>query len=432
MSQVIPMEDINLHFTGDLHAVGTANNLVAAMIDNHIMHGNILKIDPQKITWRRAMDMNDRTLRNMVVGLGGKTNGVPREDHFDITVASEIMAGLCLSKDLTDLKKRIERIVVASSYDKKPITIKDLHVAGAVTVLLKDALKPNIVQTLEHTPAFIHGGPFANIAHGCNSIMATNLALSLADYVVTEAGFGADLGAEKFFDLTSRIADLHPEAVVIVASVRALKHHGNDNLTVGMENLGKHIENMKKFGLQAVVAINKFTTDTKEELEIIETYCKRFGVAVSLCEVWGKGGKGGEDLATKVIASMAINKKFHQLYPLTLSLQEKIETIAKEIYGADGVIFSDQAKGQMQLFAEWGVNDLPVCMAKTQYSLSDNPKLLNRPTGFKITINSIRLSAGAGFFVALTGDIMTMPGLPGKPTAEIVDIDENGVISGLF
>ncbi|MFH0749295.1 MAG: formate--tetrahydrofolate ligase [Candidatus Gottesmanbacteria bacterium] len=431
MSQVVPMEDINLHFTGDLHAIGCANNLVAAIIDNHLMQGNVLGIDPAKITWRRAMDMNDRSIRNIVIGLGGKANGVVREDHFDITVASEIMAVLCLSKDLQDLKKRVEHIIVAASYDKKPITIKDLGVAGSVTALLKDALKPNLVQTLEHTPAFIHGGPFANIAHGCNSIIATKLALSLADYVITEAGFGADLGAEKFFDLKCRIADLHPVAVVIVASVRALKHHGQENLEVGLENLGKHIENMKKFGLQAVVAINTFTSDTIEDHQLIINYCKKYGAAVSLAEVWKKGGKGGEDLAKKVIASIKTNTGFHQLYKPETTLEEKIETIAREIYGADGVKFSDIAKGQMKQFAEWGITNLPVCMAKTQYSLSDNPKLLNRPTGFTISINSIRLSAGAGFFVAITGDIMTMPGLPKKPAAEIIYIDESGTITGL-
>ncbi|MFZ2024995.1 MAG: formate--tetrahydrofolate ligase [Microgenomates group bacterium] len=430
-SQVIPMEDINLHFTGDLHAIGCANNLVAAIIDNHLTQGNALGIDITKITWRRAMDMNDRSLRNMVIGLGGKANGVVREDHFDITVASEIMAVLCLSKDLEDLKKRIERIIVASTIDKKPVTIKDLGVAGSVAALLKDALKPNLVQTLEHTPAFIHGGPFANIAHGANSIMATRLALSLADYVVTEAGFGADLGAEKFFNLTSRIGDLHPSTVVIVASVRALKHHGNENLELGLENLGKHLENMKKFGLQAVVAINKFTSDTKEEHKLIIEYCKKYGAVVSLCEVWGKGGKGGVDLAEKVLASIKTNGKFHQLYSLDLTLEQKIETIAKEIYGADGVKFSDLAKGQIKQFAQWGITNLPVCMAKTQYSFSDNPKLLNRPSGFTISVNSVRLSNGAGFFVAITGDIMTMPGLPKKPAAEIIDILPDGTITGL-
>lgn len=430
-SQVIPMEDINLHFTGDLHAIGCANNLIAAIIDNHLTQGNVLGIDPAKITWRRAMDMNDRSLRNMVIGLGGKANGIVREDHFDITVASEIMAVLCLSKDLTDLKNRVERIIVASTYDKKPVTIKDLGIAGSVTALLKDALKPNLVQTLEHTPAFIHGGPFANIAHGCNSIMATKLALHLADYVVTEAGFGADLGAEKFFDLKCRIADLHPVAVVIVASVRALKHHGNEDLKVGLENLGKHLENMKKFGLQAVVAINKFTSDTKEEHTQIISYCKKYGAVVSLCEVWGKGGKGGEDLAEKVLASIKGNTAFHQLYQLDIPLEQKIETIAKEIYGADGVKFSDAAKGQIKQYQEWGITNLPVCMAKTQYSFSDNPKLLNRPTGFTISVNSVRLSNGAGFFVAITGDIMTMPGLPKKPAAEIIDIKPDGTITGL-
>jgi formate--tetrahydrofolate ligase len=431
-SQILPMEEINLHFTGDIHAIGTANNLVAAIIDNHLHRGNPLGIDPRRITWRRAIDMNDRSLRNIIAGLGGKSNGMPREDHFNITVASEIMAVLCLSKNITDLKSRIEKIIVAATYDGRPVTIKDLKITGAVAALLKDALKPNLVQTIEHTPAFVHGGPFANIAHGCNSLMATSLALKISDYVVTEAGFGADLGAEKFFDLKCRFGNLTPSAVVIVATVRALKHHGGDDLKKGIENLGRHIENMKKFGLTPVVAVNVFTSDTEEELAFIMDYCKKLGTDVSRCEVWAKGGEGGTDLAQKVLASMAKNTKFHQLYDLELTLPQKVEKIAKDIYGADGVRFSDAAMATLKQLEEWGVDRLPVCMAKTQYSFSDNAKLLGRPTGFTVSVAELRLSAGAGFIVVVTGDIMTMPGLPKVPAAESIDIDENGVISGLF
>lgn len=431
-AQVLPMEDINLHFTGDLHAIGTANNLVAAMLDNHLQWGNELKIDPKKITWRRAMDMNERALRNIVIGMGSKGDGVVREDHFDITVASEIMAVLCLSNDLEDLKSKLDKIIVASTYDNKPVTIKDLKATGAVAALLKDAIKPNLVQTTENTPAFIHGGPFANIAHGCNSLVATKLALTLGDYVVTEAGFGADLGAEKFMDLKCRIGHLRPEAVVIVATVRALKHHGFGELAKGMDNLGKHIENMGKFGLKPVVAINKFSTDTDDEIKLITDYCNKLGAQVALNDGWARGGEGATQVAQKVIDSIPTNQNFHQLYDLNTTIVEKIETIAREIYGADGVNFSDTAKSQIKKYEEWGMGNLPICMAKTQYSFSDNPTLRNRPSGFKITVKSIRLSAGAGFFVAVTGEIMTMPGLPKKPSAEVIDIDSDGRISGLF
>jgi len=432
-SQILPMEEINLHFTGDIHAVGTANNLVSAMIDNHLQQGNILGIDPRKITWRRAMDMNDRSLRNIIVGLGGKPNGTPREDHFNITVASEIMAVLCLSKDIADLKKRIGSIIVASTYSGKPVTIADLSVTGAVAALLKDAIKPNLVQTIEHTPAFVHGGPFANIAHGCNSLTATTLALKVTDYVVTEAGFGADLGAEKFFDLKCRYGGLVPSAVVIVATVRALKHHGHGDLALGLENLGKHIENMKKFALTPVVAVNEFSTDTKDELDLIVSYCNSRGTMVSQCQVWAKGGKGGIDLAEKVLASMEKNTAFHQLYDIdNTTLVQKVEIIAKEMYGAGNVQFSDSAMSTLKQLDDWGVSRLPVCMAKTQYSFSDNPKLLGRPEGFTLHVEELRLSAGAGFIVVITGDIMTMPGLPKIPAAQNIDISDDGIISGLF
>ena len=431
-AQVLPMEDINLHFTGDIHAIGTANNLVAAILDNHLQQGNTLHIDPKKITWRRVMDMNERALRNIVIGIGSKGDGVVREDHFDITVASEIMAVLCLSDDLQELKLKLDKIIVASTYDNKPVTLKDLKVTGAVAALLKDAIKPNLVQTTENTPAFIHGGPFANIAHGCNSLVATKLALTLGEYVVTEAGFGADLGAEKFMDLKCRIGRIKPEAVVIVATVRALKHHGFGELSKGLDNLGKHIENMGKFGLKPVVAINKFNSDTEAEIKLITNYCQNLGVAVALNTGWAEGGTGAIDVAQKVLDSVKTNQNFHYLYDLDTTIQEKIETIAKEIYGADGVIFSDSAKLQMKKYEDWGMGNLPICMAKTQYSLSDNPTLRNRPSGFKISIKSIRLSAGAGFFVAITGDIMTMPGLPKVPSAEVIDIDGEGKISGLF
>lgn len=432
-SQILPMEEINLHFTGDIHAVGTANNLVAAMIDNHLQQGNVLGIDPRRITWRRAMDMNDRSLRNMVIGLGGKPNGTPREDHFNITVASEIMAVLCLSKDIPDLKARIAKIIVASTYDGKPVTIADLKITGAVAALLKDALKPNLVQTIEHTPAFVHGGPFANIAHGANSLMATTLALKISDYVVTEAGFGADLGAEKFFDLTCRFGGLIPSAVVIVATVRALKHHGNGDLSIGLSNLGRHIDNMKKFGMTPVVAVNEFSTDIKDELEMIVSYCKKHKTDVSRCSVWADGGKGGQDLAEKVLASMDKNTSYHPLYEIeTTTLVQKVETVAKEIYGAKDVVFSDSAKAALTQYEAWGVSHLPVCMAKTQYSFSDNPKLVGAPTDFTLHVEELRLSAGAGFIVVITGDIMTMPGLPKVPAAINIDISESGVISGLF
>lgn len=430
-AQVVPMEDINLHFTGDLHAITAANNLVAAIIDNHIYHGNQLGINPQKITWRRCMDMNDRALREIIINVDPK-NGAIRNDHFDISVASEIMAILCLSNSLTELKQKIGQIVIGQTYDKKPVTVKDLKAAGAVATLLKDALKPNLVQTLENTPAFIHGGPFANIAHGCNSIMATKLALKLSDYVVTEAGFGADLGAEKFMDIKCRLADLKPNAVVIVATVRALKHHGEGDLAKGLANLGGHIENIKKFGVEPVVAINQFSADTPAEHQLILDYCAAQGASVSVNQCWEKGGQGGTELANKVIAAAEKTNQFHQLYDLNLSIQEKIETIAKEIYGAAKVSFSKLALKQIDTYTKWGQDKLPICMAKTQYSFSDNPALIGRPTGFTLKVKSVRLSAGAGFLVVINGDIMTMPGLPKAPAAEVIDIDASGNISGLF
>ncbi|KYO67212.1 formate--tetrahydrofolate ligase [Thermovenabulum gondwanense] len=444
-AQVVPMEDINLHFTGDIHAVTAANNLLAAMIDNHIYQGNELGIDPRRIVWRRCMDMNDRQLRFIVDGLGGKANGMPREDGFDITVASEVMAVFCLSRDLMDLKERLSRIIVAYTYDGRPVTAGDLKAHGAMTALLKDALMPNLVQTLEGTPAFIHGGPFANIAHGCNSVMATKLALKLADYVVTEAGFGADLGAEKFLDIKARYAGLKPNAVVIVASIRALKHHGGvtkdklsevnlDALRKGIENLLKHVENItKKFKLPAVVALNRFPTDKEEELTLLKEECKALGVNVVLSEVWAKGGEGGVDLANEVLRLIEEGENgYAPLYPLELSIKEKIETIAKQIYGADGVDYTPAAQKDIENLEKLGFGNLPVCMAKTQYSLSDNPALLGRPTGFRITVRNVKVSAGAGFVVVLTGEIMTMPGLPRRPAAENIDVDENGRISGLF
>ncbi len=430
-AQVVPMEDINLHFTGDLHAITAANNLVAAIIDNHIYHGNKLGINPQKVTWRRCMDMNDRALREIIVNVD-PANGTIRNDHFDISVASEIMAVLCLSNSLSELKKKVEQIVVGQTYDKKPVTIKDLKVAGSVATLLKEALKPNLVQTLENTPAFIHGGPFANIAHGCNSIMATKLALKLGDYVVTEAGFGGDLGAEKFMDIKCRMADLKPNAVVIVATVRALKHHGEGDLSVGLANLGGHIENMKKFGVEPIVAINKFTSDTPAEHQMILDYCQKCGAEASLNECWEKGGQGGTDLAEKVVKVAEKPNSFHQLYDVTATIQEKIETVAKNIYGAAKVNFSKAALKQIDTYTAWGLDKMPICVAKTQYSFSDNPALLNRPTGFTLKVKSIRLSAGAGFLVIITGDIMTMPGLPKEPAANTIDIDAEGNISGLF
>ncbi|MCK5758234.1 MAG: formate--tetrahydrofolate ligase [Clostridiales bacterium] len=444
-AQVVPMEDINLHFTGDLHAIGAANNLLAAMIDNHIYQGNSLDIDPRRITWKRCVDMNDRQLRFIVDGLNGKRNGTPREDGYDITVASEIMAILCLSKDLMDLKERINRVIIGYNRKNQPVTAGELKAAGALTALLKDALKPNLVQTLEHTPAFIHGGPFANIAHGCNSVMATKMALKLADYVVTEAGFGADLGAEKFLDIKCRIAKLRPSAVVIVATVRALKHHGgakkdtlgNEDLVAlenGLPNLLKHIENITvNYGLPAVVAINRFPTDSENELELVEAKCKELGVNVALSEVWAKGGEGGEALAKEVAALVDADEgKFEFIYDDDMGLKEKITAIVTKIYGGDGVDFTPTASRAIRKVEKMGLGHFPICMAKTQYSLSDNPKLLNRPTGFTVTVRDVRASAGAGFVVALTGDIMTMPGLPKVPSAEHIDVDNTGKISGLF
>ncbi|MBU1085626.1 MAG: formate--tetrahydrofolate ligase [Candidatus Beckwithbacteria bacterium] len=431
-AQVVPMEDINLHFTGDIHAIGTANNLIATVIDNHLKQGNELEIDPTKISWNRAMDMNDRALRNIVVGLGGKANGVPREDHFEITVASEIMAIFCLAMDIEDLKERIEKIIVAENYNKEPITVKDLKIAGAVTALLKDAIKPNLVQTLEGSLAFIHGGPFANIAHGCNSLIATKTALKLVDYVVTEAGFGADLGAEKFFDLKSRIGKLKPEAVVLVATVRALKYQGGGDLKTGLDNLAGHIENIEKFGLKPVVAINVFSADNEDELKSVEVYCGQKDILVSRNYAWAKGGKGSYDLVKKVLKVLDKESNFKPLYLNELGTMEKIEKIAKDIYGADGVDFTDIAKKQLKKYEKWNTPKLPICMAKTQYSFSDNKDLLNKPKGFKITVNLIRLSAGAGFYVVLCGDVMTMPGLPKIPSAELIDITKDGKITGLF
>lgn len=444
-SQVLPMEDINLHFTGDIHAIGAANNLLAAMVDNHIHQGNALNIDLRRIVWRRAMDMNDRQLRSIVNGLGGKGNGVPREDGFDITVASEVMAILCLSADIDDLKQRLANIIVAYDRDGRPITAGMLKAQGAMAALLKEALKPNLVQTLEGNPAFVHGGPFANIAHGCNSIIATKMALKLNDYVVTEAGFGADLGAEKFFDIKCRKAGLVPDAVVIVATVRALKHHGGaardrlgeedlEALKKGMPNLLKHVENItQKFGLPAVVAINRFPSDSERELDLIREQCASYGVDVALSEVWGKGGKGGEALAQKVLAAIEKGQnQFRLLYRDEDDIMEKIRKIAVEIYGAKGVAYSAQASQGIKQAGELGLSNLPVCMAKTQYSLSDNPKLLARPENFEITVREVRISAGAGFIVAITGDIMTMPGLPRVPAAESIDVDSSGRISGLF
>ena len=443
-AQVVPMDDINLHFTGDLHAITAANNLLSALIDNHIHQGNELNIDPRRIEWKRVIDMNDRSLRNIVIGLGGKPNGMPREDGFDITVASEIMAILCLAEDLEDLKDRIDNILVAYNYDGEPIYAKDLNATGAMALLLKDAIKPNLVQTLENTPAFIHGGPFANIAHGCNSVLATKMALKLADYTVTEAGFGADLGAEKFFDIKCRFAGLHPDAAVIVATVRALKHHGGvkkenlneenlEALEKGFGNLEKHIENVQKFGVPAIVAINQFPTDTKKELEFVFDKCKAMGVEVVVAEVWAKGGEGGIDLAKKVVETVE-NKPSHfqPLYDIDLTIKEKIEKIAEEIYGADGVVFTEKCQKQIRNIERLGLDKMPICMAKTQYSLSDNPKLLARPKGFKIEVRDIRISNGAGFLVALTGNIMTMPGLPKVPAANKMDVLENGEIVGLF
>lgn len=444
-AQVVPMEDINLHFTGDMHAITAANNLLSAAIDNHIHQGNELDIDARTITWKRCLDMNDRALRQVVVGLGGKVNGYPREDGFMITVASEIMAILCLAKDMDDLKRRIAAIVIGYNTDGEPITAGDLKIAGAMGLLLRDAIKPNLVQTLENTPCLMHGGPFANIAHGCNSIRATKLGLKLADYCITEAGFGSDLGAEKFFDIKCRIGGLKPSCVVLVATVRALKYNGGvpkaelakentDALKDGIVNLGKHIENMQKYGLPVIVAINRFMTDTDEELKIIEQYCCDMGVDFSMCEVFAKGGDGGVELAEKVVevSERGGEMNFAPIYDEKASIDEKINTIAKEIYGADGVVYTPKAKKAIARLEKQGFDKLPICMAKTQYSLSDDPSLLGRPSGFEITVREVRVSAGAGFVVALTGDVMTMPGLPKVPAANNMDIDKDGKIVGLF
>ena len=445
MSQVVPMEEINLHFTGDIHAISTAHNLISACIDNHLMQGNELDIDVNNITWKRVLDMNDRALRNIVIGMGGRLNGIPRETSFQITVASEIMAIFCLADSIVDLKKRIGEIVFGYNRKGEMLQVKQLKIEGAVTALLKDAIKPNLVQTLENTPVFIHGGPFANIAHGCNSVLATKMALKLSDYVVTEAGFAADLGAEKFLDIKARKAGIEPNVIVIVATVRALKHHGGDTdlksenvetLKKGLVNLERHIESMQKYHVPVVVAINKFITDTDAEIKEIEKFCNAKDVDVALCEIWEKGGEGGKELVDKVISAVEKNakseEKFSPLYELELPIKEKIEIIAKEIYGADGVKFMPKALNNIKKYEEYGYDKLPVCISKTQKSLSDNPKLLGRPTGFEITINEIRLSAGAGFLVAMAGEIIDMPGLPKKPSAELIDIDENGVITGLF
>lgn len=442
-AQVIPMEDINLHFTGDMHAITTANNLLCAIIDNHIQQGNELEIDPRRIIFKRCLDMNDRALRNIVVGLGGKINGMPREDHFIITVASEIMAILCLSNDLADCKRRLGNILVAYNFKGEPVFARDLGVEGAMAAVLRDALKPNLVQTLENTPVLVHGGPFANIAHGCNSVTATRLALKLGDYCITEAGFGSDLGAEKFFDIKCRSAKLTPSAVVVVATLRALKYNGGvpkdktaeentEALSRGLVNLGAHVENMKKYGIPVIVAINRFLTDTDAEIAVLADFCKTLGVEYSLSEVFAKGGEGGTDLAKKIVAACEQPSEFRYLYDEKLPIKDKIETIAKEIYGADGVDYTTQAEKQVKEIEALGQDKLPVCIAKTQYSLSDNPALLGRPKNFRITVRSLSLSSGAGFIVALTGDIMTMPGLPKSPAAYRIDIDRDGVISGLF
>lgn len=443
-AQVVPMEDINLHFTGDFHAITTAHNLISALLDNHIHQGNDLNIDPRRIVWKRVIDMNDRALRNIVIGLGGRTNGVPREDSFDITVASEIMAIFCLARDLEDFKKRVGDIVVAYTYDKEPVFARDLKAEGAVALLMKDALEPNLVQTLENTPAIIHGGPFANIAHGCNSILATQMSLKLADYTITEAGFGADLGAEKFFDIKARFGGLKPDATVIVATVRALKYNGGmdvktleeenlEALEKGFANLERHVENMKKFGVPAIVAINQFPTDTEAELELIRKKCEEIGSEAVMSEVWAKGGDGAIEMAEAVVrVCEAGEADFEPLYDVEGSIEEKIEKIAKEVYRADGVEFTKKAKREIADIERLGLDKMPICMAKTQYSFSDDPNLLGAPEGFKITVREIRISAGAGFLVALTGDVMTMPGLPKVPAANNIDIKEDGEIVGLF
>lgn len=443
-SQVVPMEDLNLHFTGDFHAITSANNLLAALLDNHIQQGNVLGIDTRQIVWKRCVDMNDRALRDIVIGLGGKNNGFVRQDQFVITVASEIMAILCLATDMKDLKERLGNIIVAYNYEGKPVTAKDINAVGSMAALLKDALKPNLIQTLEHTPAFVHGGPFANIAHGCNSVRATKMALKLADIVVTEAGFGADLGAEKFFDIKCRKSGLTPDAVVLVATVRALKYNGGvaknelseeniDALSKGIVNLEKHIENLKKYGVPIVVTLNRFVSDTEAELNFIKKFCEERDCEFALANVWGEGGEGGVDLANAVLNTLETKKsEFKFLYEDDLSLEEKITKISTEIYGADGVAFSAKAKKQLEQLTNLGFGNLPVCMAKNQYSLSDDAKKLGRPTGFDIHVNEVYVSAGAGFVVVITGAIMTMPGLPKTPAAYNIDVDDNGVITGLF
>ena len=443
-AQVVPMEDINLHFTGDFHAIGAANNLLSAMLDNHIQQGNALDIDTRRVVWKRVVDMNDRQLRRIVCGLGGKVSGVPREEGFDITVASEIMAVLCLARDLTDMKARLARMVVAYTRDDRPVTAHDLHAEGAMTALLKDAIKPNLVQTLEHTPALIHGGPFANIAHGCNSIQATETAMKLSDYTVTEAGFAADLGAEKFLDIKCRAGGFHPDAVVIVATVRALKYHGGvpkaelntENLAAlerGLPNLLRHVDNIKNvFGLPCVVAVNAFPTDTAAELKLVEDKCRELGVNAALSEVWAKGGAGGEALAQEVVRLCGEPSHFQFAYDAEDTIENKLDAIARKIYRADGVDLTPAARKQLRQLTELGFDKLPVCMAKTQFSFSDDPALLGAPTGFRITVRELKVSAGAGFLVAKTGDIMTMPGLPKVPAAERIDVDENGRITGLF
>ena len=443
-AQVVPMEDINLHFTGDFHAIGAANNLLAAMLDNHIQQGNVLGIDPRKIVWKRAVDMNDRQLRHIIDGLGGKASGVPREDGFEITVASEVMAVLCLATGLADLKERLGKMVVAYTYDDKPVTAHDLKAEGAMAALLKDAIKPNMVQTLEGTPAFIHGGPFANIAHGCNSILATETAMRLSDYTVTEAGFAADLGAEKFLDIKCRAAGFHPDAVVIVATVRALKYHGgvpkaelnSENLEAlekGLPNLLQHVDNVKNvYGLPCVVAINAFPTDTKAELDLVESKCRELGVNVRLSEVWAKGGEGGLALAEEVVRLCDEPNHFQFVYDVNDSIEDKLNAIATKVYHADGVVIAASAKKQLKQLTELGFDKLPICMAKTQFSFSDDASKLGAPRGFKITVRDLKVNAGAGFLVAKTGDIMTMPGLPKVPSAEKIDVDENGKITGLF
>lgn len=443
-SQVVPMEDINLHFTGDMHAITTANNLLSAMIDNHLQQGNSLNIDPRQIVWKRCMDMNDRALRNVIVGLGGKINGVPREDGFNITVASEVMAILCLAFDLKDLKNRLGQIIIGYTYAGNPVTAKDLKVDGAMTLLLKDAIKPNLVQTLEGTPAIMHGGPFANIAHGCNSISATKIALKLADYVITEAGFGADLGAEKFFDIKCRFAGFNPDAVVLVATIRALKYNGGikkeflkeeniDALSKGFANAEKHIENLQLFGVPVIVAINRFDTDTEKELQLVHDRCSALGVGVALSDVFLKGGEGGIELANKLVDLIdTSDSNFAPIYDSALPIKEKVQTIVSKIYGGDNVVYSASAEKSIAKLEELGLDRIPICMAKTQYSLSDNPALLGRPSNFDVAVREVRISAGAGFIIVITGDIMTMPGLPKVPAAEKIDIAEDGIIVGLF